>query len=111
MDRFGNNLFRPAIAYISAVSITLMPRSIPNRSAATSLARALLLSPILQVPWPRAGTRSPSGNETVFMYYFNRIWQPGKQEKLSGTRRILRALQLRETRGEDPAEFGTCQAV
>ena len=41
MDRFGDNLFcrRPS-PYISAVSIKLMPSSIPKRSAATSLARA-----------------------------------------------------------------------
>src|SRR5439155_4090239 len=52
---------------ISAVSIKLMPSSILKRSAATSLAHALLLSPMRQVPCPSTETRLPSGSATVLM--------------------------------------------
>ena len=41
-----------------AVSISVMPRSRPNRRAATSSSNARLLSPIRQVPWPSCGTPS-----------------------------------------------------
>src|SRR5882724_1393867 len=67
VDRFGDNLLRPASPYISAVSIKLMPSSIPKRSAATSLARALLLSPMRHVPCPSTGTRLPSESATVLI--------------------------------------------
>src|ERR1700746_42692 len=45
-----------------------MPSSIPKRSAAISLARAVLLSPMRHVPWPSAGTRSPSISATVVTF-------------------------------------------
>src|SRR5438445_9684196 len=52
----------PPSAYISAVSISVIPRSIPVRNAATSLLRLLTSSPIRHVPWPRTGTLSPPGS-------------------------------------------------
>src|ERR1043166_1700279 len=58
----------PPSPYISAVSINVMPRSIPKRSAAISSSRVLFFSPIRQVPWPSAGTRVPLGSDTVFIY-------------------------------------------
>src|SRR5437667_12063381 len=57
----------PPSPYISAVSIKLMPSSIPKRSAATSLACALLLSPMRHVPCPSTGTRLPSDSATVLI--------------------------------------------
>ena len=53
--------------YISAVSMRVMPSSTPARSAAISPARRSARSPIIQVPWPSAGTLSPSGSDTVFI--------------------------------------------
>src|SRR5947209_7489450 len=48
----------PPSPYISAVSISVMPRSMPRRSAATSSARRARFSPMCQVPCPRVGIRS-----------------------------------------------------
>ena len=42
----------PPSAYISAVSISVMPRSRPSRSAAASARRSAPRSPMCQVPWP-----------------------------------------------------------
>src|SRR6516165_1753167 len=53
------------LPYISAVSIKVMPSSIPSRTAAASSATRRRASPICQVPWPSAGTRSPPGNVTI----------------------------------------------
>src|SRR6266446_5665699 len=44
-----------------------MPSPIPKRSAPTSLARALLLSPMRHVPCPSTGTRFPSDSATVLI--------------------------------------------
>ena len=55
----------PPEAYISAVSISVIPRSTPSRSAATSRAASPRRSPMYQVPCPSAGTVSPPGNITV----------------------------------------------
>src|SRR5262247_1394796 len=52
--------------YISAVSISVSPRSRPSRRVAISSLRRLRSAAICQVPWPRAGTRSPEGRVTVF---------------------------------------------
>jgi hypothetical protein len=64
LNRFGDNLLGPAV---SAVSMKLMPSSIPKRNAATSLTRGLLLSPIRHVPCPSTGTRFPSDSTTVLI--------------------------------------------
>ena len=42
----------PPSPYISAVSISVMPRSSPSRRAAISSAAAVRSSPMCQVPWP-----------------------------------------------------------
>src|SRR6516162_684613 len=55
----------PPLPYISAVSIKVMPSSIPSRTAAASSAIRRRFSPMCQVPWPSAGTRSPPGNVTI----------------------------------------------
>ena len=73
-----NTLSRPAIAsptifsappsaYISAVSINIIPRSRPSVSAAISRAALGLRSPIRQVPMPSAGTDFPSLSRTLLM--------------------------------------------
>jgi hypothetical protein len=49
-ERVGHQLFRGAVAYISAVSISVMPRSTPRRRAAISSARRAASSAIPQVP-------------------------------------------------------------
>ncbi len=68
---------RPAIAiraprartrhwpYISAVSIRVMPRSMPWRSASASCLAERGSSPMCQVPCPSAATGVPSGKRTV----------------------------------------------
>src|SRR5687768_12897571 len=56
--------------YISAVSMSVRPRSMPRRSVASSSARAAGASPIFHVPMPSAGTRSPEGRETVFVTFW-----------------------------------------
>ena len=58
-------LSAPPSAYISAVSISVMPRSRPSRSAAISCARSRARSPIRQVPIPSAGIEAPSGKAQV----------------------------------------------
>lgn len=50
-------------AYISAVSISVMP----SLSAATSYANRSRPSPIFHVPWPRTGTEVPKGRVMVRM--------------------------------------------
>src|SRR5690349_19785854 len=50
--------------YISAVSISVMPSSIPSFSAASSSAARRRSSPMCQVPWPKAGMLSPLGSFT-----------------------------------------------
>jgi hypothetical protein len=59
----------PPLPYISAVSISVMPRSMPRRSALISSLRRHASSPIAQVPWPKIGTRtgtdSPDGSLVV----------------------------------------------
>ena len=52
-------------AYISAVSIRVMPSSIPACRAATSSLRREALSPIRHVPSPKTGTASPEGSFVV----------------------------------------------
>src|SRR6201994_1187208 len=54
-------------AYISAVSITVMPRSRPRRSARISSSRRAATSARCQVPCPSTGIRSPDGSFTVRM--------------------------------------------
>src|SRR5439155_446791 len=54
----------PPSPYISAVSMSVIPRSMPRRSAAISPARSRLRSPIPHVPSPSAGTRAPSASVT-----------------------------------------------
>ena len=54
---------------ISAVSIKVMPRSMPRCRVATSSAREERFSPIIHVPIPSAGTVSPEGNLTCFIAY------------------------------------------
>src|SRR5437764_681676 len=49
----------PPLPYISAVSISVMPRSIPSLNAAASSAAWRRFSPMCQVPCPNAGTRWP----------------------------------------------------
>jgi hypothetical protein len=44
------------------VSISLMPRSMPRRSAATSSFRRRASSDMPHVPWPSEGIASPEGN-------------------------------------------------
>jgi hypothetical protein len=57
-DGLGDQLLRQAPPpYISAVSISVIPRSIPNRSAAISPARRPGRSAMFHVPWPRTGDR------------------------------------------------------
>src|SRR5688500_18040208 len=51
----------PPSAYISAVSMTVMPRSIASFSAAASVERRRRDSPMRQVPSPRLGTVTPDG--------------------------------------------------
>lgn len=51
--------------YISAVSITVMPSSMPARSAAISAARRAGRSPMSQVPCPSLAMVSPSGSAIV----------------------------------------------
>src|SRR5215469_10996170 len=53
------------LPYISAVSIKVMPRSMPSRSADASSAARRRSSPMCQVPCPSAGTRSPSRSVTT----------------------------------------------
>src|ERR1700750_3103466 len=53
--------------YISAVSISVTPRSSPWRSAATSSLRRRALSAIRQVPSPKVGTVAPEGRRVVGM--------------------------------------------
>ena len=55
----------PPSPYISAVSISVMPRSRPSRSAATSRAALARRSPIRHVPCPSTGTLVPSGSAVV----------------------------------------------
>lgn len=55
----------PPSAYISAVSISVTPRSRPSFSALTSSARRRESSPIFHVPWPRTGMASPQGSVVV----------------------------------------------
>jgi hypothetical protein len=47
------------------VSISVSPRSMPSRSAATSSFRIRTLSPKPHVPCPSCGTPSPEGSLTV----------------------------------------------
>ena len=54
-------LSAPPSPYISAVSISVMPRSRPSLSAATPRRARRALSPMRHVPWPRCGTISPEG--------------------------------------------------
>src|SRR6201996_9508869 len=51
--------------FISAVSIKVMPRSMPVRRAAISHAHCDDFSPMRQVPWPSDGTDWPWGRSTV----------------------------------------------
>src|SRR6185437_5315793 len=53
--------------YISAVSMSVAPRSRPSRNVAISSARRARSSAMRQVPMPNAGTLSPAGRTTVFM--------------------------------------------
>ena len=55
----------PPSAYISAVSISVIPSSMPSRSAATSRLRSPGCSPICQVPWPMVATSWPSISVSV----------------------------------------------
>jgi hypothetical protein len=57
----------PPSPYISAVSTSVIPRSSPRRSAATSSARAAGSSPMFQVPWPSAGMVRPDGKLKFFI--------------------------------------------
>src|SRR3569623_2227866 len=54
----------PPLPYISAVSMSVMPRSRPSCSARTSSDCERATSPIRQVPCPSAGTVSPEGRRT-----------------------------------------------
>src|SRR3954452_25195590 len=53
------------LAYISAVSISVRPRSIPSSTERSSSARSAGFSPIPHVPCPSAGIRSPEGRLIV----------------------------------------------
>src|SRR6478672_4567478 len=67
LNRFGDNLLGPAVAIHLRNVNEAHANSIPKRNAATSLTRALLLSPIRHVPCPSAGTRFPSDGTTVLI--------------------------------------------
>ena len=58
-DRLADQTSAAPLLYISAVSITVIPRSIPSRIEATSSARRPGLSAKCQVPWPMAAIFSP----------------------------------------------------
>src|SRR5688500_17056381 len=49
----------PPSPYISAVSMWVIPSSIPVRRAATSRLASARRSPIFHVPWPMTGTATP----------------------------------------------------
>ncbi len=51
--------------YISAVSMSLMPSSSPNRTASTSAALSAARSPMRHVPSPSTGTFSPVSSAMV----------------------------------------------
>src|SRR4051812_28563862 len=57
----------PPSPYISAVSIKVMPRSMPSLSAAISRWRSPGCSPIRQVPCPSTGIEAPDGNPVVLI--------------------------------------------
>src|SRR6516165_1887817 len=64
-----NSSERPLL-YPSAVSINVIPRESPVRSASSSTAAGCLPSPRCQEPWPIAGTTVPSRNLTVWAVPF-----------------------------------------
>src|SRR6185295_18429609 len=57
----------PPSPYISAVSMSVIPRSKPKRSAAISSCRREASSPIIHVPCPNTGTGRPDGNNVVLI--------------------------------------------
>src|SRR5690348_6292289 len=57
----------PPSPYISAVSMSVMPRSRPSLSAATMSAPLVRASPMPQVPMPSTGTHSPLGMDICRM--------------------------------------------
>jgi len=61
-DGLPDQDFRVPSAYISAVSIRVMPTSRPRRSAAISSGRRARLSARCQVPCPSTGMSSPEGS-------------------------------------------------
>src|SRR5882724_1952799 len=76
----------PPLAYISAVSISVIPRSMPSRSAVTSSLRRFALSPMVQVPCPSAGTVSPVGSAIRGMVLMDRRLAPRGILEITGER-------------------------
>src|SRR5688572_24701144 len=75
----------PPSAYISAVSISDMPRSSPSFSAAISAARADARTPMFQVPWPRTGIGRPSRS-----FSWRKRSVPEEVVEFDGARRLRR---------------------
>src|SRR6478736_349729 len=76
----------PPLAYISAVSINVIPRSMPSRNAVTSSLRRAALSPMVQVPCPRAATVSPVGSAIRGMVLMDRRLAPRGILEITGER-------------------------
>ena len=95
VDRFGDDLLRPAVTVHLRSVIRLMPSSIPKHSAATSFARAFLLSPMRQVPCPSTGTRFPSGSATVLISIQSRL-ESGKAERSFSPEALTPALLIKD---------------
>src|SRR5690606_15279823 len=94
--------------YISAVSISVRPRSRPRRMVAISSARVAWLSPMFQVPWPSAGTASPPGRVTIG----NAAWlaHPLAEHAQDVVQRVAVAIQVEHRREptQAPARAAGC---